>query len=186
MDQKKSVRICTPPICLYWMSSRDQKMTTTSNPLSDILDGVSIPFAYKLGYVLNSYREPSFRAIEAKFGLTRPEILSLIFLCFRDGISASDICDFSGHLKNNISRAVTALEVKGLIRREADKVDSRRLVIFITKSGRKLHEQFMPGLQLREQAMTACLTPKEQLDMVRLLRKLCAHTPNWSSVDHIK
>ena len=41
-------------------------MTTAINPLSDILDGVSIPYAYKLGYVLNSYREPSFRAIEAK------------------------------------------------------------------------------------------------------------------------
>jgi DNA-binding MarR family transcriptional regulator len=160
-------------------------MTTAKNSLSDILDGVSIPFAYKLGYVLNSYREPSFRAIEAKFALTRPEILSLIFLCFRDGISASDICDFSGHLKNNISRAVTALEAKGLIRREPDTGDSRRLVIFITKNGRKLHDQFMPGLRAREQAMIDCLSPKELEDMTRLMRKLCAHTPNWSGADHI-
>lgn len=160
-------------------------MTTIKNPLSDILDGVSIPFAYKMGYVINSYRESSFRSIEAKFGLTRPEILSLIFLCFRDGISASDICDFSGHLKNNISRAVTALEGKGFIRREPDKLDSRRLVIFITQNGRKLHDQFMPGLQLREQDMMNCLTKKEQLDMSRLLQKLCAHSPNWRVADHI-
>ena len=160
-------------------------MTSVSNPLSDILDGVSIPFAYKLGYVLNSYREPSFRAIEAKFALTRPEILSLIFLCFRDGISASVICDFSGHLKNNISRAVTALEAKGLIRREPDSADSRRLVIFITPAGRDLHDQFMPGLRAREQDMINCLTDEEREDLTHLIRKLCAHAPTWSSADHI-
>lgn len=173
------------PGCLYWTPLHFPPMTTAINPLSDILDGVSIPYAYKLGYVLNSYREPSFRAIEAKFALTRPEILSLIFLGFRDGISASDICDFSGHLKNNISRAVTALEAKGLIRREPDAFDSRRLVIFITKNGRKLHDQFMPGLRAREQAMIASLSSKEREDLTRLMRKLCAHAPAWSGLDHI-
>src|SRR6218665_854610 len=101
-------------------------------PLNAILDGVSIPFAYKLGYMINSYREPSFRAIEATHGLTRPEILSLIFLYFRDGIWGADMWDFSGHLKNNISRAITALEGKGLVRREPDPQDQRRLILYIT------------------------------------------------------
>jgi MarR family transcriptional regulator, temperature-dependent positive regulator of motility len=154
-------------------------------PLSEIIDGVSIPFAYKLGYLVNSYREPSFRAIESKFGLTRPEILTLIFLFHRDGISASDICDFSGHLKNNISRAVTALDSKGLVRREADELDQRRLVLFITTRGRKLHDQFMPGLKKRETEMIQCLTGKEQADLESLLRKLCAHAPAWSDIEHI-
>lgn len=154
-------------------------------PLSEIIEGVSIPFAYKLGYMINSYREPSFRAIESKFGLTRPEILTLIFLFHRDGISASDICDFSGHLKNNISRAVTALEKKGLIQREPDPQDQRRLVLFITTPGRKLHNQFMPGLKKREADMMQCLTNKEKADLNHLLRKLCLHAPEWSDVEHI-
>lgn len=160
-------------------------MENNTKPLSEIIDGVSIPFAYKLGYMINSYREPSFRAIEAKFELTRPEILTLIFLFHRDGISASDICDFSGHLKNNISRAVTALEKKGLIRREADPQDQRRLVLLITPAGRKLHNQFMPGLKKRESAMMQCLTNKEQADLEYLLRKLCAHAPTWSDMEHV-
>lgn len=158
---------------------------TTSRPLSDILEGVAIPYAYKLGYMINSYREPSFRSIEAKYGLTRPEILSLIFLYFRDGISASDICDFSGHLKNNISRAVTALEKKGLIRRELDEIDQRRQAIFITASGRKMHNRFMPGLIEREKAMVECLTIEERQQLQQLLRKLCANAPSWSGVDHV-
>lgn len=153
-------------------------------PLNDILDGVSIPYAYKLGYVINSYREPSFRAIEAKHGLTRPEILSLIFLCFRDGISAADICDFSGHLKNNISRAITALEAKGLVRRESDPHDQRRLIIYITTAGRHMHDKFMPALKLREDDMMACLSDTERQTFEALLRKLCAHGPNWNAKEH--
>ena len=153
-------------------------------PLNDILDGVSIPFAYKLGYMINSYREPSFRAIEATHGLTRPEILSLIFLYFRDGISAADICDFSGHLKNNISRAITALEGKGLVRREPDPQDQRRLILYITAAGRRLHDKFMPALQQREEDMMACLSDAERKTFDTLLRKLCAHGPDWNSKEH--
>lgn len=158
---------------------------SATQSLSDILDGVSIPFAYKMGYMINSYREPSFRSIEAIHGLTRPEILTLIFLFHRDGISAADICDFSGHLKNNISRAVTALESKGFIRREPDPRDQRRLLLYITASGRKMHNRFMPGLEAREKAMMECLSAHEKADFERLLRKLCSHASHWSGVEHI-
>ena len=160
-------------------------MANVSKPLSEIIDGVGIPFAYKLGYMINSYREPSFRSIEAKFGLTRPEILTLIFLHHRDGISASDICDFSGHLKNNISRAVTALEKKGFLRRESDPQDQRRLVLLITAEGRKTHNRFMPGLKKREVAMMKCLDAKERADLELLLRKLCANASAWSGIEHV-
>ncbi len=160
-------------------------MATAFNPLSEIIDGVSIPFAYKMGYMINSYREPSFRSIEAKFGLTRPEILTLIFLYHRDGISASEICDFSGHLKNNISRAVTALEKKALIKRESHPKDQRRLVLLITKEGRKMHNLFMPGLKKREATMMACLSKDEQATLENLLRKLCANSASWRDIEHI-
>lgn len=161
-------------------------MNDVTQALSDILDGVSIPFAYKFGYMINSYREPSFRAIEARYGLTRPEILTLIFLCFRDGISAGDICDFSGHLKNNISRAVTALETKRLLTRSSDPGNHRRLLLFITPAGRQLHDRFMTGLQQREREMMACLSDAELDTLTQLMKKLCAHTPGWSGTEHIQ
>jgi MarR family transcriptional regulator, temperature-dependent positive regulator of motility len=167
------------------MNDKSRTEATLSRPISEILNGVSIPFAYKLGYLVNSYREPSFRSIESKLGLTRPEILTLIFLFHRDGITASEICDFSGHLKNNISRAVTALEKKGLIRRVADANDQRRLLLYITVQGKRMHESFMPGLQEREQAMMSVLSSKERTDLTRLLQKLCSSTPTWCSREHV-
>lgn len=149
--------------------------------LNTILDGVAIPTSYKIGYMSNNYREPSFREIEKALGITRPEILSLIFLCFRDGITVTDICEFSGHLKANISRAVLALEKKGLIERKTHEADQRRQLLFMTAPGRALHDSFMPGLVEREAAMLECLDAKERAQLDNILRKLCAHAGQWSA-----
>ena len=67
-----------------------------------------------------------------EFGLTRPEIVILLALHFREGITASEFCEFSGHLKAGVSRAVIVLEKKGLIRRQTDKLDNRRRLLFMT------------------------------------------------------
>ncbi len=148
--------------------------------IASVLNGTSVPTAYKIGYVLNHYREPSFRVIERELGITRPEIVTLIFLVHREGITAADICEFSGHLKANISRAVIALDKKGLLRRESDQGDQRRQLLFLTDAGRRLHDRFMPMLEARERAMLACLSTREREQLERLLNKLSRHTPEWA------
>lgn len=155
-------------------------MTENDDDARQIFDKVSIPISYKMGYIANNYREPSFRAIESKYGLARPETLVLIFLGSMDGSTASEICEHSGHLKTNISRAVTALEGKGLIRRAPSADDMRRQHLYITEKGRHLHDKFMPKLTAREQAMMSCLTKGEYGLFEELLRKICANVPNWS------
>ncbi len=123
---------------------------TEADEIAGVLGGTEIKIAYKMGYVLNFYREPSFRKIEMELGLTRPEIVTLIFLNFREGVTASDICEYSGHLKASISRGIIALERKKLLRREADNADNRRQRLFITSAGRALYAQYMPALRERE------------------------------------
>ena len=148
--------------------------------VASVLGGTEIKIAYKMGYVLNFYREPSFRRIEMEFGITRPEIVTLIFLNFREGVTASDICEFSGHLKANISRGIIALEKKKLLRREADAADNRRQLLFITAAGRALYQRYIPALRERERAMLACLTQAERKTYERLLDKLASYVPHWA------
>lgn len=155
-------------------------MTDRDRGVEHIFDDVSIPIAYKMGYITNHYREPSFRAIEAEHGLTRPETLVLIFLAVMDGSTAGQICQHSGHLKTNISRAVIALQAKGLVRRSASAQDLRRQHLHITAKGRALHGKFMPKLNAREQAMISCLSQAERAMFEELLRKICKHMPRWS------
>jgi DNA-binding MarR family transcriptional regulator len=159
--------------------------TSPNGDISEVLGGTEIRIAYKIGYVLNFYREPSFRAIETEFGLTRPEIVTLIFLHFRDGVTASEICEFSGHLKANMSRGIIALEKKRLLRRKADRADNRRQNLFITAAGRAMYARYMPMLRAREQAMMACLSPSEREQFESLLDRLAAHVPQWSAVSDL-
>jgi DNA-binding MarR family transcriptional regulator len=156
-----------------------------ASAIAAVLDGTEIKIAYKMGYVLNFYREPSFRKIEMELGLTRPEIVTLIFLSFREGVTASDICEFSGHLKANISRGIIALERKKLLRREADRADNRRQHLFITPAGRALYARYIPTLRARERAMLSCLTKAECRAFESLLDKLSAHVPRWAAPDDL-
>ncbi len=153
--------------------------------LRAILGGTEIPTAYKIGYILNFYREPSFRRIEAEFGLTRPEIVILLALHFREGITAAEFCEFSGHLKAGVSRAAIALEKKDLIRRVTDPADSRRQRLFLTDAGRDLYSRYVPALKAREAAMLACLSGSERKQLDRLLDKLAAHVPDWGSASEL-
>jgi len=153
--------------------------------LRAILGGTEIPTAYKIGYVLNFYREPSFRAIEMEFGLTRPEIVILLALHFREGITASEFCEFSGHLKAGVSRAVIVMEKKGLIRRQTDPADNRRQMLFLTEAGRALYARYVPVLQAREKAMLDCLSKPERRQLNVLLDKLAAHVPNWANASEL-
>ena len=162
-----------------------QVASQDESDLRGILSGTEIPTAYKIGYILNFYREPSFRAIETEFGLTRPEIVILLALHSREGISASDFCEFSGHLKAGVSRAVIALERKGLVRRETDERDSRRQKLYLTEEGRALYRRYIPALREREARMLACLNATERRQLDRLLDKLAAHVPQWGSVSEL-
>lgn len=149
--------------------------------LRGILSGTEIPTAYKMGYVLNFYREPAFRAIELEHGLTRSEIVMLLTLHYREGISASEFCQFSGHPKKGVSRAVIALERKGLIVRRTDASDQRRQFLFLTEAGRDLYARYIPDLKSRERAMLSCLSAAELRHLNRLLDKLADHVPAWAS-----
>jgi DNA-binding MarR family transcriptional regulator len=164
----------------------NMRLISSGEPaLHDVFDGSAIPTAYKIGYILNFYREPSFRVIEMEHGLTRPEIVALIFLNCRDGASATEICEYSGHLKASMSRAVIALEKKGLIQRRPDAADNRRQQLFLTDAGRALYAAYVPGLKRRESAMLACLSPSELGQFNTLLEKLARHVPSWASVSEL-
>ncbi len=153
--------------------------------LRDILSGTEIPTAYKIGYILNFYREPSFRMIETELGLTRPEIVILLALHFREGITASEFCEFSGHLKAGVSRAVILLERKRFVRRQADPADNRRQLLYLTDAGREIYRRYIPGLRAREQAMLACLSKAERRQFDLLLDKLASHVPEWGNLSEL-
>lgn len=141
--------------------------------LHGILDGISFPVLYKISYLANYYREPILKEFQLQYDLSRYEIFILLFLGFSEGISASQICEFSGHLKNNISRATTSLEKKDLIFRKQDHEDARKSNLFLTNRGKEISTSFDPKFMSREQEILSILDEDERTAFEDTLRKLC-------------
>lgn len=149
----------------------------------DIILGSTIPFAYRMAYLVNIYREPLLKKVEEDLGLKRPEWTVLLCLSMHNGMIAKDISTLTGQPRNSISRAIISLENQGLLRRHPNEEDKRRILLQITKKGIKKFTQIVPSFEMREKQMVLSLTDKEQDQLYGLLDKLCDSVPNWSKFD---
>ncbi len=71
-----------------------------------------------------------------KYGLKGPYAIYLLTLFRYDkGITAAEICDITYRNKADVSRAITSMEEKGLIRREGA---NYRAKLYLTEEGKKI------------------------------------------------
>jgi DNA-binding MarR family transcriptional regulator len=59
--------------------------------------------------------------------------------------------------KTRVSRAIVALEKRGLIKRSACSHGAREMLLPLTGSGRRLHARLLPMALARERTLLACL-----------------------------
>jgi DNA-binding MarR family transcriptional regulator len=71
-----------------------------------------------------------------------------------------------------MTHLVDRLEREGLVERVADPDDRRGLLVGLTRKGRALVRRVGPSHLETEQSLLAALTPQEQAELARLLRKL--------------
>ena len=77
-----------------------------------------------------------------------------------------------GLSKANASEVTSALEQRGLIRRETDPRDRRALNITLTPAGRRLVDDLFPGHARRVRDTFTALDDGEKRELARLCRKL--------------
>ena len=86
----------------------------------------------------------------------------------------------TGIPKNSVSRAVARLIDAGLLQRHADAADARRVILQLTRKGRKVYESILPRFVARQERMLAVLTPAELAEFDRLLDKLVERQDDWA------
>jgi len=72
----------------------------------------------------------------------------------------------------NITLVIDNLEKRGLVTREKDPADRRRMTVKITKSGYELIEKIFPVHSKIAQKVFSVLEPKAQLSLSKILKKL--------------
>lgn len=139
--------------------------------------------AWRINFLANFFTGPVYAELLERFDLSRPGFVILFSLSQQDGLVARDVCLVTGLPKNSISRAVTELEARGLIRRDTDAADKRAKPLALTYDGRALLKDVLPHFRKRQAAMLAPLDAEEVVEFDRLISKIVFAMPNWVRPD---
>lgn len=111
----------------------------------------------------------------APLGLSLGRLCLLVLLHRADEpMLPSELGDDLAVTRANVSGLLKGLEAAGMIKREVDVTDRRRILVHLTAAGKSILEQAWP---IYEEAVTgglAALTPDEQALLLALLQKVIA------------
>ena len=127
---------------------------------------------YRLSIVTNRISASFARLYSEKFNLSIPEWRVMAVLGQQPGLSADEVCSETEMDKVPVSRAVTKLLGKGLLRREFSGRDRRRSILCLSEAGYGMYAQIVPLALAYEAELKAVLTPREQSQLEKLLDKL--------------
>lgn len=110
--------------------------------------------------------------LEAQLALSVRQWRVLIYLANHAPDSIQAIADFCRYDKSQVSRAVSELIERKLLRSRPCPDDGRRSLISLTTAGRRVYEQGVPLSLARQKQLTATLTPEELKAFEQTLDKL--------------
>ncbi|MET0746335.1 MAG: MarR family transcriptional regulator [Microvirga sp.] len=107
-----------------------------------------------------------------QFGLTIPAWRIVVTLGQYGFRTARDIAAHGVMHKSTISRAVAALEKRGLVARRPNADDRREELLALTQEGRAIYEALAPEALAFEGRLVSVLTPEEQATFTALVERL--------------
>jgi DNA-binding MarR family transcriptional regulator len=127
---------------------------------------------YRLSIVTNRISASFARLYSEKFNLSIPEWRVMAVLGQQPGLSADQVCSETEMDKVPVSRAVTKLLDKGLLKRDFSGDDRRRSILHLSEAGYGMYAQIVPLALAYEVELKAALTDEEQAQLDVLLDKL--------------
>jgi DNA-binding MarR family transcriptional regulator len=110
-----------------------------------------------------------------RFGLTIPAWRIVVTLGQYGFRTARDIAAHGVMHKSTVSRAVAALERRGLVARRPNADDRREELLALTEQGQAIYEALAPEALAFETKLLSVLTPEEQGIFTTLVERLMAH-----------
>jgi Transcriptional regulators len=139
-------------------------------------------FSFRLNYLALHFNNPVYGFIQQHLGLLRPEFVVLWSLYLGGRSTLSDVVRTSGFPKNTLSRATNKLFRLGMIERETDQEDQRKILLALTEKGLGA-VKFAEGVMIEhERRMLECLSPAERLCLSEILTKLVSASDQWPQV----
>jgi len=87
-------------------------------------------------------------------------------------LPASELAEAAGVTKQTVTSLLDGLARDGLVTRQPCSADRRCVLVRLEEKGRLLLERILPGMYRRQVEIMGDLTPAEQRELTRLLRKV--------------
>lgn len=110
-----------------------------------------------------------------RFGLTIPAWRVVATLGQYERRTARDIAAHGVMHKSTVSRAVSALEARGLLARKPNAEDRREELLELTREGRAVYRALAPAALAFEEGLVSVLSKAEQATLMGLMDKLERH-----------
>jgi DNA-binding MarR family transcriptional regulator len=127
---------------------------------------------YRLNVVAESVSRALSRLYAERYGIGIPEWRVIATLGEYRRMTATEVGAHSRMHKTKVSRAVAALEAKGLAAREANADDLRAAFLTLTPRGRRVYQDLAPRALAFERALDAALGARERAHLDALLHRL--------------
>lgn len=122
------------------------------------------------------FREFELEVLEALHRAGYPDLtaadLEVLRFIKPEGSRAVDVARLAGISKQGIAKALTSLEARGYLRRQADALDSRAKVIAFTRAGERLMTKAIEAIRRVEHRYERLLGRRRIQDLKRLLTRL--------------
>jgi DNA-binding MarR family transcriptional regulator len=127
---------------------------------------------YRLNVVAESVSRALSRLYAERYGIGVPEWRVIATLGEYQRMTAKDVGAHSRMHKTKVSRAVAALEAKGLVEREPNEQDMREAFLALTGRGLRVYQDLAPRALAFERALDKTLGNGERGHLDAILRRL--------------
>ena len=127
---------------------------------------------FRLAALVGASGAAVIRLCEGQYGVSRREWALLGLLAVRGAQAPSEIADQCHLDRTRVSRAITRLAAKGLIRRQALDGDRRRASVALTPAGQALYRQLFDEVAAINRRLVETLSNEELATLDTLLTAL--------------
>lgn len=127
---------------------------------------------YRLSVASNKASSLIARAYQAKFGLSIWDWRVIAVLGEGRALTAQAVCEATAMDKVTVSRAIRALDERGLVQRKPNPADKRASDVTLTAAGAEVYGEVAPLALRYEQALLEGFSAAERDQLMALLEKL--------------
>jgi len=144
------------------------KLIDADTPINEYL-------SFKISVLYRLMVRRSARFLNSTYELSVAEWWTLGQLVVESPGTVSGIVELTQNDKAQVSRSVTLLIEKGLVRKEENPEDKRSSLLFLTEEGQNLYDEVLPIRQKTQNLLLDQLSPEEREVTERAIKKLTTY-----------